>query len=329
LEQAKGVLQSIGGFAGWGGPIYAITHLGCLWERADLLERADQYVELIPELIPEDKRFDVLGGAAGCISSLLGLYRITGSRRVLEIASQCGDHLLTQAQPMEQGIGWVQEDLSTRPLTGFSHGNAGITWALLQLWSVAKQERYRKAVLDALSYERSLFSARARNWPDLRDPELLGRASSGTGEDFMIAWCHGASGIGFSRLKSLGHLDNREIREEIDIALGTTLEQGFGGNHSLCHGDLGNLDFILEASRILDKPLLDGQVNQLSAMVLESASRYGWLCGVPLNVETPGLMTGLAGIGYEMLRLASPSEVPSILMMEPPKPGLADCGPHL
>jgi type 2 lantibiotic biosynthesis protein LanM len=320
LEQAKGVLRSIGGFVGWGGAIYAITHLGCLWERADLLEKADQYVELIPELIPEDKRFDVLGGAAGCISSLLALYRITGSRRVLEIASQCGDHLLTQAQPMEQGIGWVQEDLSTRPLTGFSHGNAGITWALLQLWSVAKQERYRKAVLDALSYERSLFSARARNWPDLRDPELLGRASSGTGEDFMIAWCHGASGIGFSRLKSLGHLDNQEIREEIDIALGTTLEQGFGGNHSLCHGDLGNLDFILEASRILDKPLLDGQVNQLSAMVLESASRYGWLCGVPLNIEIPGLMTGLAGIGYAMLRLASPSEVPSVLMMEPPKP---------
>jgi type 2 lantibiotic biosynthesis protein LanM len=320
LEQSKGVLRSIGGFAGWGGAIYALTHLGCLWERGDLLERAYEYGELIPKLIPADKRFDVIRGSAGCIGSLLGLYRITGSRRVLEIASQCGDHLLAQAQTMEQGIGWVQEDLSTRPLTGFSHGNAGITWALLQLWSVAKQERYRKAVLDALSYERSLFSARARNWPDLRDPGLSGRASSGTGEDFMTAWCHGASGIGFSRLKSLGHLNNREIREEIDIALGTTLEQGFGHNHSLCHGDLGNLDFILEASRILNKPLLDRQVNQLSAMVLESASRYGWLCGAPLNVETPGLMTGLAGIGYEMLRLASPSEVPSILMMDPPRP---------
>jgi type 2 lantibiotic biosynthesis protein LanM len=329
LEQAKGVLRSIGGFAGWGGAIYAITHLGCLWERADLLERADQYVELIPELIPEDKCFDVLGGAAGCISSLLGLYRIIGSRRVLEITSQCGDHLLTQAQPMEQGIGWVQENLSKRPLTGFSHGNAGIAWALLQLSSVTKQERYRKAASDALSYERSLFSATARNWPDLRDPRLSGRASSGTGENFMIAWCHGASGIGFSRLKSLRYLDNREVREEIDTALETTLEQGFGHNHSLCHGDLGNLDFILEVSRVLDKPLLDRQGDQLSAMVLESASRYGWLCGVPLNVETPGLMTGLAGIGYEMLRLASPSEVPSILMMEPPKPGLADCGPHL
>jgi type 2 lantibiotic biosynthesis protein LanM len=320
LEQAKGVLQSIGGFDGWGGAIYAITHLGCLWQRADLLEKADQYVELIPELIPEDKRFDVISGAAGCISSLLGLYQFTGSRRTLEIASRCGDHLLAQAQTMEHGIGWVQEALSARPLTGFGHGNAGIAWALLQLWSAAKQECYRKAALDALRYERSLLSTRARNWPDLRDPELLGRASADRRENFMIAWCHGASGIGLSRLKSLGSLNTSELREDIDVALQTTLERGFGGNHSLCHGDLGNLDFISEASRILDEPLLDRQVNQLSAMVLESAARYGWLCGAPLNVEIPGLMTGLAGIGYEMLRLASPSQVPSVLMMEPPKP---------
>jgi type 2 lantibiotic biosynthesis protein LanM len=319
LEQTKDVLQSIGGFDGWGGAIYAITHLGCLWERADLLEKANEFAELIPELIPEDKRFDVTGGSAGCIGSLLGLYSITGSRRALEIATQCGDHLLTHAQTMEHGIGWIQEDLSTRPLTGFSHGNAGIAWALLQLSSVNNQERYRSVALDALSYERSLFSARARNWPDLRDPKLSGRPSSDREEKFMIAWCHGASGIGLARLKSLGFLNTLEFREDIDVALQTTLERGFGGNHSLCHGDLGNLDFILEASRILDKPLLDRRVNQLSAMILESASRYGWLCGVPLNVEIPGLMTGLAGIGYEMLRLASPSDVPSVLMMEPPR----------
>jgi type 2 lantibiotic biosynthesis protein LanM len=323
LEQAKGVLRSIGGFDGWGGAIYAITHLGCLWERADLLEKANEFAELIPELIPEDKRFDIISGAAGCIGGLLSLYRITGSHQVQEIAIQCGDHLLAHARPMEQGIGWVQEHLSSHPLTGFAHGNAGIAWALLQLWSLSNQERFRIAALNALSYERSLFSAAARNWPDLRELTPLGPPVSDKKENFMTAWCHGAPGIGFSRLKCLGDLDNPEIREEIDTALRTTLERGFGDNHSLCHGDLGNLDFILEASRVLDKPLLDRLVNQLSAMVLESASRYGWLCGVPLNVETPGLMTGLAGIGYGMLRLASPSEVPSVLMMEPPRPPLA------
>jgi type 2 lantibiotic biosynthesis protein LanM len=226
LEQAKGSVgpSSIGGFEGWGGAIYVTTHLGSLWERADLLDKANEFAELIPELIPEDKRFDIISGAAGCISSLLGLYRITGSHQAQEIAIQCGDHLLAHARPMEQGIGWVQEHLSSHPLTGFAHGNAGIAWALLQLWSVSNQERFRSAALNALSYERSLFSA-ARNWPDLRDRKLLGLAVSDKKENFMVAWCHGASGIGFSRLKSLRDLDNPEIREEIDTALRTTLEK--------------------------------------------------------------------------------------------------------
>lgn len=320
FDDAKGNLRSIGGFDGWGGAIYVATHLGYLWGRTDLLEKASDFAELIPELIPEDKRFDIIAGSAGCIMGLLTLHKATGSLRALEIAMECGDHLLNQAQPMEHGIGWIQEDLSSMPLTGFAHGNAGIAWALLQLASSINQERFRSAALNAIAYERSLFSDVAGNWPDLRIGELAGLPGSDQGQHFMTAWCHGASGIGFARLKSREFLDDPDIEEEIDAALRTTLERGFGYNHTLCHGDLGNLDFIMEAARTLDKPLLSTLANQLSAMVLESAERYGWLCGVPLKVETPGLMTGLAGIGYGMLRLASPLEVPSVLMIEPPRP---------
>ena len=32
----------------------------------------------------------------------------------------------------------------------------------------------------------------------------------------------------------------------------------------------------------------------------------GWICGNPLGVESPGLMTGISGIGYALLRLADP-----------------------
>ena len=38
----------------------------------------------------------------------------------------------------------------------------------------------------------------------------------------------------------------------------------------------------------------------------------------PSGVETPGLMTGLAGIGYGLLRLAEPRRTPSVLALEPP-----------
>ncbi len=103
------------------------------------------------------------------------------------------------------------------------------------------------------------------------------------------------------------------------MALRTTLAQGFGGNHSLCHGDLGNLELLLQASQVLPDPQWKAQTERIASAILESIDQHGWLCGVPLGVETPGLMTGLAGIGYGLLRLAEPERVPSVLTLEPPR----------
>jgi lantibiotic modifying enzyme len=136
----------------------------------------------------------------------------------------------------------------------------------------------------------------------------------------MTAWCHGAPGIGLARLRSLSHLDDAASRAEISTALATTLAEGFGQNHSLCHGDLGNLDFVMQAAEGLGDPRWRPQANRRAALILEGIDREGWLCGVPLRVESPGLMTGLAGIGFGLLRLAEPTRVPSVLVLEPPMP---------
>ena len=128
----------------------------------------------------------------------------------------------------------------------------------------------------------------------------------------MSAWCHGAPGIGLSRLLSVPWIDSAATQFEIETALETTLESGFGGNHCLCHGDLGNIDVLLEAGRRT-------AAYQAAATVLESIERDGWRCGNPLEVESPGLMTGLAGIGYELLRLAEPERVPSVLSLQIPR----------
>jgi type 2 lantibiotic biosynthesis protein LanM len=44
----------------------------------------------------------------------------------------------------------------------------------------------------------------------------------------------------------------------------------------------------------------------------------GWRPALP--GPAPGLLTGLAGIGFGLLRLASPATVPSVLLFEPPRP---------
>jgi lantibiotic modifying enzyme len=177
-----------------------------------------------------------------------------------------------------------------------------MAWALLELASFTGEERFKTTAMDAIAYERSLFSPEAGNCPDLRDfvdTQRGGAANNGRDKQkFMMAWCHGAPGIG--------------------LALQTTMAQGFGRNHSLCHGDLGNLELLLQASEVLDTPYWRVQANRIAAMVIESFGRHGYLCGVPLGVEVPGLMTGLAGIGYELLRLAEPQRVPAVLVLAPP-----------
>jgi len=320
VEDSKAFITSIGGFNGWGGIIYTLTHLGVLWDEPELLAKAESLVELLPELIAKDEQLDIIGGAAGCIASLLNLYRCAPSERTLRAAMQCGDRLIAHTKQMEHGIGWIAAGIGEKPLAGFSHGAAGIAWTLLELSAVTGEERFRKVALEAIAYERSLFSLKLGNWPDLRELENTVLSESKEPVNFMTAWCHGAPGIGLGRLRALPHLNNAEIRAEIDTALHTTLTQGFGLNHCLCHGDLGNLELLLQASLVFDDPKWRSAVNRFAAIILESINQYGWLCGVPLGVETPGLMTGLAGIGYELLRLAEPTRVPSVLTLAPPTP---------
>jgi len=205
------------------------------------------------------------------------------------------------------------------PLTGFAHGAAGMAWALLHLAELSGADRFRQAAMKALAYERNLFSPQARNWPDLRKYYAPGQVRDSSQDYFMAAWCHGATGIGLARIQTLPYLDNEEVRAEIDTAVQSTVAGGFGGNHSLCHGDLGKLELFLQMAETLQQPRWQKDVRRMAALVLESIETYGWLSGIPQAVETPGLMTGLAGIGYGLLRLAHPECVPSILVLEPPK----------
>jgi len=324
-EQKKySIDPSIGAFDGLGSLIYLLTHLGVLWSEPILFQEAEELIERLPALISKDNQLDIINGSAGCILSLLSLYALRPSPRILEIAIQCGDHLLATAQPMPEGIAW-ETIRQERPLGGFSHGAAGIALSLLKLAASSGKERFRQTALSALAYDRSLFVPELNNWADLRvfpaqtaDPKQPNEPPVESSQKCMVAWCHGAPGIGLGRLGALERLDDAKIREEIDIALNTTIQQGFAGNHSLCHGTLGNVELLLTAARLLNRPEDHEALERATALIVGSIEANGWVTAVPFGMETPGLMIGLAGIGYELLRLAEPDKVPSVLLLAPP-----------
>lgn len=312
--------KNVGGFSGFGGIIHTFTHLSVLWEQPAFLEELESIVETLPEVIEQDQELDVIGGTAGCLISLINLYGLAPTERTLAAAICCGDHLLAKALKMEHGIAWMNGLPASAPLAGFSHGAAGIAMALSSLAELTGEERFQTGAMEAVEYERSLFSAEHENWPDMRDFESFRQqAVPDTGVHYPVTWCHGAPGVGLGRLLMLQQRADSEMRLEVDTAIRTTLKAGFGLNHSLCHGDLGNLDLLMLAAEALDEPELRNHVERLAASILENIEEHGWTTGIPSGVESPGLMTGLAGIGYGLLRLADPAGVPSIMVLAPPR----------
>jgi len=313
LHKPTSPLRAIGAFEGWGGILYLLTHLSRLWQQPQLLEEARSYLDRLPDLIERDRRLDLMSGAAGCLACLLILHRHAPESGALTLAQACAEHLSTRVHRAEDGkVGWLTPLGGQKPLLGFSHGIAGIAWALLEFAAQTGSDRHRALAIEAIASERSQFCSAEGNWPDLREPGTLGKHS------FMVAWCHGAPGIGLARLLCLPHTDDPRMVDEISVAVDTTLRRGWGRSHCLCHGDFGNLELLLQADQLLSTARLRERAYRLAASALASIDACGWLTGLPQAVESPGLMNGIAGIGYGLLRLAAPEEVPSVLTLEAP-----------
>jgi type 2 lantibiotic biosynthesis protein LanM len=314
LETTAKNIRSIGAFDGWGGIIYMHSHLAALWQDAELMAYAHSLVERLPDLIDQDNSLDVVGGCAGCIGALLALDRVSPSGPALSAAVQCGERLIARAQRVEGGLGWFNNIETVKPITGFAHGAAGIAWALLELASRTGNKTYRDVALKAITYEHTQYSSATGNWAE----NAPGSEKPGSETGPAMAWCYGAPGIGLARVAAMRQVDHPTVREDLELAIQAMLRCGPGANHSLCHGDLGNLDFLLQASAIHGKRELALKIDQLTNQVLASMKKYGWLCGVPLAVESPALMNGLAGICYGLIRMAAPHRVPSVLTLAPP-----------
>lgn len=307
-----------GAFNGWGGLVYTFTHLGALWREDALLDEAERLALLGAAGIESDRSFDVIAGTAGALAAILALHRHRPAQALLDAARRCGDHLLAAASVDERGHGWKPSgDRGEPPLTGFSHGAAGIGWALAWLGRESGDERFRAAAEGALRYERSWFSPEHDNWPDLRQHRQRTDEA-----EFLHSWCHGSPGIGLGRLGTLAFLDDPLLIPEIQAAARSTLAHGFGGSQSLCHGDLGNLELVREAGRILGDAGLATGADRLAARILARIEGGDLRCGARPKTESLGLMVGIAGIGYGLLRAAWPTRVPSVLLLETPAPGL-------
>lgn len=285
-----------------------MTRIGISW-----LQRASE-IKAGPTIL------DLFSGCAGAIPVFLDIARRYDVPSLLDAANSLGEILLQTEIVSDEGISWPSPEKCAKNLVGYSQGAAGIACALAELGRACDDPRFLALAAGALAYERRAFSPERANWPDYR----RGPGNSPEVNAYPIAWCHGATGIGISRLR-IGRLSGYDpvLQQELDAAVGTVsscFRQPIridSADFSLCHGLAGNADFLLVLAEAFDLPHIRQSVEQFGGWSIEAIQRPGfpWPCGVQGGGETPDLMLGTAGIGYLLLRLYDPFRVPSVLMV--------------
>jgi len=310
-------------YSGTAGIAYAAIEAGKALGDERMVARGLKELSDRANLQPSELYVDVIGGNAGTIQVLLDISRRFHADALKAAAIAHGKMLLSRAVKSDAGWSWdTLPGQCEKHLLGYGHGAAGIACALLELWHATGEAEFREAAVQAFRYERSYFDAEKHNWPDLRSMASYGIAD--TQPIFSMAWCHGAPGIGLSRLRAVELLgDDAEISRDLNEALESTgaacasANFAAGANLCLCHGLGGNTDLLIAAADTLRRADLRQTAENVgrTAIAQIAASDLPWPCGVNGGGETPNMMLGMAGIGHFFLRLYDSAAVPSMVLL--------------
>ncbi|MGK5447726.1 type 2 lanthipeptide synthetase LanM family protein [Streptomyces radiopugnans] len=289
-----------GALEGLGGIVYTLVRLTALLDGVgDCLPAAltalGHAVDARPSGPALPGHASLAGGLAGALPAAVLAHRVAGAPQAAGLARRVADRLLALTAEGQAG-----EDRAGGP--GFAHGDAGIGWALL---------RYAAALPEAGAAEPLPY---ARAGAGLLRSALEASAGEGGGAR-DLSWHSGLAGVVSSAADALGTAGPAVPDEVLDRCAELLAGPARTGDLSLRHGTLGRL----EALAVLAGWHHAGAKEALghrAGEVLGLIEQQGHRCGTPDHVPSPGLLTGLSGIGYALLRLGFPETVPSVLLLD-------------
>jgi lantibiotic modifying enzyme len=315
-------------YSGAIGIAYAAARIGLLLHRQDLINDG---LALARRVVASDVGqclLDVIGGHAGAIAPLLWLATLADARTLETAAIRYAEQLAAAA--ITDGGAWRWDNeraagakVGGAPLCGFAHGASGMGLALIECGVHCGRREWIEGGLAAFRYEDRLFDADRRNWPDLREYGQRTSDSTSPRTSFMVAWCHGAAGIGLARLRALRLLPRRKkelavgVRRAVSSTAATFREMPEYADASPCHGRAGLSEALLYATEILGDRRYAAQASKRwTASVRARPTDASWPCGVASGRNNPSLMLGYAGVGYALLRADRPRQTPSLLVID-------------
>ncbi|WP_225834359.1 type 2 lanthipeptide synthetase LanM family protein [Streptomyces sp. NK08204] len=272
-----GAAAGPGAYDGLGGILYALVRLSVLLdpELTGCLPDALTALGHAAAACPDPS---LATGTAGALAAAVTAHEAAGVPEALRLADTVADRLLVAVAGSDADPGFAGA-------WGFADGIAGIGWALL---------RYA-----ALRPGRAAGHAEAGR-------ALLRDALHGAGAGDP-SWASGLAGVAAAAAQPASGADVRPASARLAQA-------GVGPDLSLGHGGLGTLEALAVLAGHGERTAA-GALTGLTGQVLALVEAQSHRCATPDHVPSPGLLTGLSGIGYGLLRLAHPGTVPSVLLL--------------
>ncbi|SEO09516.1 type 2 lantibiotic biosynthesis protein LanM, partial [Terribacillus saccharophilus] len=310
IDEHPEISMDLGAFTGISGIIYSVFHIGNILDIDEYIEIAYDKSQYLVRNIDSNQKYEFLSGSAGALGVLISMYENTHDydkkEQLLTKASIVANHIIKNVARYDNLFLWGSIE-HKEAYTGFAHGTSGITSALARYYKYNKDPKVKEVIKGALEFESTMFSHENNNWKMNIDRDSL-----------AVAWCHGAPGILLNRsiLLKYGFEVSPSITKDIELALRTTMDKGFGHTYVMCHGDIGNLGVLYQLATTTNNKLLKNSCDSVLENYFDNYVATHWDDNAFRSVNIYGLMIGIAGLGYYLLKYGCQEEMQDILWLE-------------